>query len=104
MPAASKSKLGAGFVEFSLTRRRPNVEASIEGRFVRAGTNGSRWQEQMRAAKNRGKRRSRAPCRAVHFSGKAGRQFGNGARFGDPDLYIAGTVSVPLFTGGRNSR
>ncbi len=77
----------------------PDVEASIE-EGLSARHEWKSLQEQMRAAENQRKAAFAERLPAVHFSG-SWEQFGTEPASVIPTYTYAGTVSVPLFTGGR---
>jgi outer membrane protein TolC/ABC-type transporter Mla MlaB component len=77
----------------------PDVEASIE-EGLSARHEWKSLQEQMRAAENQRKAAFAERLPAVHFSG-SWEQFGTEPVSVIPIYTYAGTVSVPLFTGGR---
>src|SRR6266852_4171478 len=77
----------------------PDVEASIE-EGLSARHEWKSLQEQMRAAENQRKAAFAERLPAVHFSG-SWEQFGTEPVSVIPTYTYAGTVSVPLFTGGR---
>src|SRR6266436_350568 len=77
----------------------PDVEASIE-EGLSARHEWKSLQEQMRAAENQRKAAFAERLPAVHFGG-SWEQFGTEPVSVIPTYTYAGTVSVPLFTGGR---
>ncbi len=77
----------------------PEVEASIE-EGLSARPEWKSLQEQMRAAENQKKAAFAERLPSVHFSG-SWEQFGTEPVSVIPTYTYAGTVSVPLFTGGR---
>jgi outer membrane protein TolC/ABC-type transporter Mla MlaB component len=77
----------------------PEVETSIE-EGLSARHEWKSLQEQMRAAENQRKAAFAERLPAVHFSG-SWEQFGTEPVSVIPTYTYAGTVSVPLFTGGR---
>jgi outer membrane protein len=77
----------------------PDVESSIE-EGLSARPEWKSIQEQMRAAENQKKAAFAERLPSVHFSGDW-EQFGTDPSSVIPTYTYAGTVSVPLFTGGR---
>jgi outer membrane protein TolC/ABC-type transporter Mla MlaB component len=77
----------------------PDIEASIE-QGLSARPEWKSLQEQMRAAQYQRKAASDARLPSVHFNGEW-TQLGNDPTSVIPTYTYAGTVSVPLFTGGR---
>jgi outer membrane protein TolC len=77
----------------------PDVEASIE-EGLSARHEWKSLQEQMRAAENQKKAASAERLPSIHFSGNWA-QLGTDPSGVIPTYNYAGTLSVPLFTGGR---